>query len=263
MDRLRDRLWIWGHPTNSLYKAFGLNEPSSMSPMEGMGYLGARNLFYVPMRRPTHYAQCNRAMEPAREVGWSVETPDMVDTVIEQAHQFPNIRRAVFDDFFSDENASNNSRHYPPEKLADLRHALHTKAPHPLEMWMVLYTHQFDRDIARFIDEFDGVSMWIWNESDVVRFEQHCATFFDLTPKQKRLIGCYLYDFGGEKQASAKRVRDQLDRNREFILQGDIEGVILHTNAVADLGYEAVEAAKSWVLEHGDERVPDYRRKPV
>ena len=253
MDRLRDRLWIWGHPTNSLYGLFGLNESSSMSPMEGMCYLGAKNIFYVPMGLPTNRVQRNRAMESAREVGWTIENSAMADAIIEQANMFPNIKRAIFDDFFNEENKNNNSLNYPLAKLANLRNTLHTKGSHPLEMWMVLYTKQFDRDISRFINEFDGISMWFWDESDVANFEERCKKFFELTPKQKRLIGCYLYDFGGNKQASAESVLYQLERNKEFVLHGDIEGVILHTNAVADLGYKAVEAAKLWILEHGDE----------
>ena len=37
--------------------------------------------------------------------------------------------------------------------------------------------------------------------------------------------------------------------------EGKIEGFILHSNAVADMDFEAVAVAKKWMAEHGDEEI--------
>ena len=71
------------------------------------------------------------------------------------------------------------------------------------------------------------------------------------------MFGCYLYDFGGAQQATGKAVKWQLDFYREQILKGEAEGVVLHTNTMGDLDYEAYDAALEWMNEHGDEIVPD------
>ena len=39
----------------------------------------------------------------------------------------------------------------------------------------------------------------------------------------------------------------------EKLLAGEIEGVVLHTNTMADLDLESYDAACAWMDEHGDE----------
>lgn len=262
MDRLCDRLWIWGHPTNSLFGAFGINKESSMSPLDGMNYLGAKNIFSVPMGRHVDRVTETEKLYGVREVGWSVELaaekPENVAEVVALAEKYPNVTRAVFDDFFNDENEVNNYLHYTPDLLSRYREQLHRAGA---EMWMVLYTKQLctELDIEPFIREFDGISLWFWNEDDVKKYDARVSEFFRLTKDKRRLIGCYLYDFGGEKPSAGESVIYQLDKSHGFILSGQTEGVILHTNAVADLGFEGVEAARKWIKIHGQESVPELK----
>ena len=72
---------------------------------------------------------------------------------------------------------------------------------------------------------------------------------------ERRMAGCYLYNFGELKQATGEKVKWQLDWWREKLLNGEIEGVVLHTNTMADLDYEAYDAACEWMEEHGDEEI--------
>ena len=69
------------------------------------------------------------------------------------------------------------------------------------------------------------------------------------------MIGVYLYDFGRGCAANPDLVERELNRAKELLLDGTIEGFILHTNAVADLGYEAYERAVAWMAEHGNDEV--------
>ena len=126
----------------------------------------------------------------------------------------------------------------------------------------VLYTQEFgldktkDEDFKRYIEPFDGIIMWTWKESDVVLVNDKFEIFKKLTPNNRRMFGCYLYNFGEHKQATGKAVKWQLDRYRELILKEEAEGVVLHTNTMADLDYEAYDAAVEWMEKHGDEIVP-------
>ena len=45
------------------------------------------------------------------------------------------------------------------------------------------------------------------------------------------------------------------ERAEELIRNGVIEGFILHTNAVADLGYEGYDRAVAWMKAHADDEV--------
>ena len=69
------------------------------------------------------------------------------------------------------------------------------------------------------------------------------------------LLGCYLYDYGNKKQFTKEQMEFQLNRYAKAIRDGEVEGVILLSNTVADLGFEAVEFTKQWIAEHGDELV--------
>jgi hypothetical protein len=71
------------------------------------------------------------------------------------------------------------------------------------------------------------------------------------------MFGCYLWNFGEKKQATREAVKWQLDWYRERIMAGEAEGVVFHTNTMADLDYDAYNAAVEWMEEHGDEVVPD------
>ena len=128
-------------------------------------------------------------------------------------------------------------------------------------MWMVLYTHEFgvdpvsDAEFQPYIGPFDGVIMWTWKESDVPLIDEKFEIFKKMTFGKQRMLGCYLYNFGERRQATGSAVKWQLDRYRELILSGEAEGVVLHTNTMADLDYEAYDVAVDWMRKHGDERV--------
>ena len=132
-----------------------------------------------------------------------------------------------------------------------------------MDSWMVLYTREFginEEDDTKFqpiMDTFDGIIMWNWFESQYKEIPEKFEIFKKLTPKNRRMFGCYLYNFGERKQATGEAVKWQLDFYLEKIRAGEAEGVVLHTNTMADLDYEAYDACLEWMAEHGDEEVPD------
>ncbi len=263
--KLRDNFWIWGHPTNSLLNSFGIDRKSDMPPVEGTYYLGATKTFLVPMGRP-----CDRKAESElacdiAEIGWSIELakdhPENVTEVCELSKTYKNISRGIFHDFFSPSNEANNFKNYTPEMIRGYRKELNAAG---LELWCVLYTENFRQTdmetIQSFLDEFDGISLWFWNEKEVLEdYDKYIDIFLKVARDKKRLVGCYIYDFGAAAPATSKAVIYQLEKAREMIKNGDIGGVILHTNAVVaapgEEPYEAVETCVSWMKENGDEEI--------
>ena len=114
-----------------------------------------------------------------------------------------------------------------------------------------------DKEFQPYMDEYDGVIMWTWKEKDVPLIPEKFEIFKKYTPNTRRMVGCYLYNFGEAKQATGDAVKWQLDYYRELLLKGEIEGVVLHTNTMADLDYEAYDVAVAWMEKHGDEVIPD------
>ena len=265
---LREKFWLWGHPEgryNHNADNFGCNDVSRMTPMEACCYLGIRNTFMVPVGVDVNRRQYNKSFKTLRQVGWecfdACEKPELIDNIIEDARDFPNITSVVIDDFKSDPGGVPRYKKMPVSMLESINRKLHNNDVRRLDSWMVLYTFQFgidekeDEEFQPYMDEFDGIIMWTWEEKDVCLIPEKFEIFKKQTPKTRRMVGCYLYNFGESKQATGEAVKWQLDYYRELLLKGEIEGIVLHTNTMADLDYEAYDAACEWMDEHGDEEI--------
>lgn len=264
--KLRDKMWLWGHPEGRYNHEFGNEGESRMTPMEACLYLGVRNTFMSPVGWKVDRRQYNKSFITLREVGWECykagETPDLINPIIEEAKNFPNNGRVVFDDF-KRQNRYGDYTTLKMEDLFEVNRRLHEDAPHPMSMWMVLYSGEFgngkelDEAFKPYIEPFDGIIMWVWKESDVPLFPEKFEEFKELTKHKRRMLGCYLYNFGESKQADPEVVKWQLDLYREKLMAGEIEGIVLHSNPMADLDYPAFEVAREWMLNHGDEEIPE------
>lgn len=260
---LRDKFWLWGHPEGRYNNDYGNTKISRMTPMECCLYLGIRNTFMVPVRVEVNRRQYNKSFTTLKEVGWECfkagSNPEIIEPYIEEAKDFPNIGRIVLDDFC----VQNRTGAVTEETLWKLHERLHNNHVRPLDMWMVLYTYEFgldekaDKEFTKLIKPFDGIIMWTWCEKDVPLIPEKFEIFKKLTPNNRRMFGCYLYNFGEKKQATGKAVKWQLDYYYEKIMAGEAEGIVFHTNTMADLDFEAYDVAQKWIAEHGDEIIPD------
>ena len=264
--KLRDKFWLWGHPEGRYNNEYGNNAVSRMTPMEGCAYLGVSNVFMVPVGVNVNRRQYNKSFKTLNQVGWecfgACSKPEVIDTVIEEAKEFPNITCAVMDDFKSEgKDGLPRYKKMPVSMLKEINEKLHNNPVRSLDTWMVLYTFQFgidekeDAEFQPYMDAFDGIIMWTWKESDVPLIPEKFEIFKKQTPDTRRMVGCYLYNFGEEKQATGEAVVWQLNFYRELLKKGEIEGVVLHTNTMADLDYEAYDACCEWMEKYGDEEI--------
>jgi len=99
--------------------------------------------------------------------------------------------------------------------------------------------------------------MWNWWEKNYQQIPAKFESFKKLTEGKRRMCGCYLWNFGEKKPATGEAVKRQLDWYRQWMMSGEMEGVVLHTNTMADLDLEAYDVAVAWMQEHGDEILPD------
>ena len=264
---IRDKFWLWGHPEGRYNNEFGNNGISRMTPMEACAYLGIRNTFMVPVGTDLNERQYNKSFKTLNNVGWGYcyycgkywGFESVIDTIIENAREFPNNTCVAFDDFKLEGVYKDNLN----EELVKTIDYLHNNDVRYLNCWMTLYTKEFgedekaDADFQKYIDLMDGIVMWNWKESEYKAIPEKFEKFKEITSKVRRMCGCYLYNFGEHRQASPEAVKWQLDYYRELLLAGEIEGVVLHTNTMADLDYPAYDVACAWMEEHGDEVVPD------
>ena len=267
--KIRDCFWQWGHPEgryNNNADGYGNMKESRMTPMEGCLYLGIHKTFMVPVGVPVNRRQYNKSFKTLSDVAWECfgadEHPEKVEQIIEEAREFPNITAAVFDDVYGRaKKRAEEGTPVDPAKLWGVHRRLSENNVRKLDMWMVLYTHEFglnpreDETFRPFLNPFDGIIMWTWKEKDVPLIPEKFEIFKKLTPDNRRMFGCYLYNFGERKEATGTAVKWQLDFYREKLYTREAEGIVFHTNTMADLDYEAYDAALEWMDLHGDEEI--------
>ena len=260
MAKLRDKIWVWGHPEGRYNHEWGNDQESRMTPMEGALYMGARNMFMVPVGVNVNWRQYNKSFVTLNQVGWSVDNaskdPAVLEKLIQEAKDFPNITCGVFDDF-----KFQGQDNLPVKNFRAIHERMHNNPVRPLDMWMVLYTRDFGLDeqtdavFQPYLDVFDGIIMWTWKESDLVLFEEKYVKFKKMTATKRRMLGLYLYNFGESKKATRGAVEWQLERYSGLLRAGEIEGIVMHTNTMADLDHEAYDVERPWMLAHGDEEI--------
>jgi len=257
MKTLGDCLWIWGHPEDSFNDLFGREPNPPMNPAQGMRGLGAKNIFYVPFGHYMDIETYSKDTDGIANVGLSVENwgeygANELERTLSLCPLFPQINCVVYDDFFCEEALQFPKKHikiwceYTLNELIAERDAIHAAG---LEMWLVLYQWQIEQgmDIQDYIDVFDGVTFWFWNEPSVEQYQKYSRIFIEMTPGKKRLIGCYLYNYGLLRPADPEMVVYQLDHNLELMKQKEISGIVLHNNALGGFGLAAFGTAVNWV----------------
>ena len=254
MAKLKSKAWIWGHPTNSLVGCAAIPEGNATGPVEGMYQLNAENVFWIHFGRAveTRRESAEQMEENCRNFGWRLVPGRDVNYVLEEKKSFSHLTVVAYDDFFCPEWEVNNWTAHPADAVREERRRLNEAG---IELWCVHYERHIERDIAAYLDAFDGFTFWFWNQREPAEYEAALAEFLKKTPGKRRMLGVYLYDFGRGCAANPDLVERELNRAKELLLDGTIEGFILHTNAVADLGYEAYERAVAWMAEHGNDEV--------
>jgi len=262
MERIRDRFWIWGHEAGSHNGLWAIDTPSRMTPTEGALYMGLSRIVMVCFagKPQPPFDREALAMDCMDEVIWSVvgdagskvEPGSLghLDEIMRIAETHPNVKGVIFDDFF---DHGGRPESFNPTVLRGMRERLNARG---LSMWVVMYTKNMDRPIKGHIDEFDGVTLWTMDREEMLgSFDGYFGKASDMVAGKRLLLGCYMYNYGKKCQLSAKDMEFQIETYVRAIRAGKAEGIILLTNAIADLGYEAVEYVRSWLREHGDEPV--------
>jgi hypothetical protein len=260
---VRDRLWIFTvvAGTDAPYLAEGgITRPSRMTPAEGALYLGVPNLIMVRNKArpaPEEYDAYATAFRPLKRIVWSLtgssgftEEAD-VSRLVGLASRYDNIQGVFFDDMFSD--------HRPPalsaDAVADIRGRL-GEAGRPLQTWLTVYQRHLDRSLPEYQALFDVVTLWTWRSEHLIQLESNLNRLEDAWPHSRRLLGCYMYDFGNRTALPVERMRHQCELGLRWLKDGRICGMIFLGNAVADVGLEAVAWSRHWIAEVGDTLLP-------
>ena len=259
MTTVRDRLWVWCHQAGSYKGQYNLPGPSRMTPAAAAVSLGVPNLImvvYGGQPRPP-FDQHAIAMRPLDRVVWSVvgdassEGNDL-EAVISLSQKFPNITGAMMDDFFRDQVAEDESQARCTLEEAQFIHDRLHAAPRPLDLFVVLYAHQLELPVRPYLDACDAIAFWTWRSEDLAHLEDNFARAERLAPEARKLLGCYMWDFGNGRPIPLELMQKQCELGLQWLEAGRIEGMIFLAGNTCDLEIEAVEYARQWIARVAD-----------
>jgi hypothetical protein len=182
-----------------------------------------------------------------------------LEEALRQAAIYPNITGAVLDDFFKSvegfATGNGSVARHTVGSIASMSEKLHSFPQRKLDLWMVWYSYQLDYPVADYISLCDVITLWTWKGSDLAILDENMAKFIKNTPGKRRLAGCYMFNYGECRPLTNQEMQDQLDCYYRRIKKGDIEGIVLCSNCIADLGLEAVEITQRWLNTVGEEEI--------
>lgn len=266
MDTVRDHLWLWCHDAGANNGQYSLPTTSRMTPAEAAFYLDVPNalmIVYGDKPEPP-FDQLSIAFRPLKNVVWSIigdssstrnDKATDIEEVTRLASKFPNITGGMMDDFFHPKNAKGEIARYSTGEIAAFREQLH-KAAHGLDLWVVLYSHNLDLPVQEHINNCDVVTFWTWSAADLADLEKNLERMEGLVGSKRKLLGCYMWDFGTGKPMPLDMMKKQCELGLKMMRQGRLDGMIFLSSVICDMELEAVEWTRKWIAEVGDQPMP-------
>lgn len=265
MATVRDRLWIWGHEAGSHTSRgagadWGITAASRITPAEAAYYMGIPNcvmVVYANKPEPP-FDQYTLAMSPLDRIVWSVmgdagstrnDQQSDLAAVLDVAAKYPNVTGAIMDDFYRGTRAR-----YTVEQLSAIRQPLHAAG---LDLWVVLYHHQLDQPVTEHLALCDVITFWTMPGRELVNLEGNFARLLKITRGKRRVLGCYMYNYGEKKPMDIGLMEHQCGLGLRWLKEGKTEGIIFLASCICDLKLEAVEWTRDWIARVGAEPVPD------
>jgi hypothetical protein len=137
-----------------------------------------------------------------------------------------------------------------PEQLKVLREGI---AAHgrKLPITCVIYTHQISPRILLHVNQVDKVAMWTWRSEDLANLEVNFERLQRIIHPKPIVLGCYLFDYGDNKQMTVDRMKRQCELGLKWLHEGKIEGMIFLASNVGDMELPAVEWTRKWITSVG------------
>ena len=117
----------------------------------------------------------------------------------------------------------------------------------------VIYENQISPRIMPHIEQVDKVALWTWVGSDLAYLEENFEKLGRLIAPKPIILGCYLFDYGGNHPMSVEQMRHQCELGLKWLKEGRIDGMIFLASNVCDQELEAVEWTRKWIAEVGDD----------
>jgi len=273
---LRDRFWLWAHAPNCHRQ--WVQRDSRITPAAAARHLGLDNLIMVVFGNrpePSEFAVYQESFQGLRRVVWSVmgdssstrnDTCGDVDAVLALAAGNPNLVGGIMDDLFlvpEKLTPGGPVARWDAARIAAVREQLN-HAPRRLELYAVFYdlllgvcAPGIRDELGRHLAAADVITYWTWHAKGLARLEENFAQVETMAAANgnRILLGCYLYDYGDNREMPVELMQHQCELGRRWLREGRIAGMIFLGSPIVDLPFAAVEWTRRWIARVGDEPV--------
>ncbi len=266
MKTLKESLWLWGqtpgsHHASGSYKLPGIN---TMTPAQGCEFFDIHNCCRVAMASGPFppFDEESRQIAHLEQVVWSIigaggvtrnqDGDGDLDEVVRQMEMFPNITGAILDDFFSERRM----KLFPPEKISAIKQKLINATKRQTDLWVVWYDREINLPIQEYLPNFEVVTYWTWYGQNLKELDVFLDRMIEATPGKRRLAGCYMWDYGNAQPLPVELMQHQLDVYLDYINKGLLEGIVLCSNCIADIGLPTVDVTRAWLAKHRSDVIP-------
>lgn len=263
-QRVRDKLWVWSLEAGMYNDAPWVPGSSRITPAEAAFYLGVPNVCMVTYKtdcklRPSPpYNQYAISLLALKQVVWALggtqrrDVNPWLQDILQLSQRYPNIIGIQLDDFYKGTLDGGEIGSLTPKELAYIQKQLKANE-HKLGLWLTLYHHDLKYDLSESLAEFDVVTYWTWDAKDLETLEQGFAQAEKAAPHARKVLGCYMWDFGAKKLMSLALMQRQCELGLSWLRHGRIDGIIFGISNLCDLNLEAVEWTRNWIHKVGDE----------
>lgn len=273
MALARDKFWMFGVRAHQDDIFLGKNKEnrnyawSRITPAEGALMLDVPNMLMincdgipVPFSADAYgYAESFCRM---KNVLWGVtgsagfRVGNEEEFICELAKRYPNIGGAFMDDFFGKFQGMPDATERAQALLQEIRAGLE-KACRKMDLYVVFYTHQLDEVDPRLMDYVDGITIWTWQYPDLKNLEENFARIESRFPKQKKLLGIYMYDFEEGQPLPLDLMEHQCNVGLKLLKEGRLDGMIFEANSVMGVGLPTELWLRNWLEIAKYTEIPD------
>lgn len=176
--------------------------------------------------------------------------------ICELARKYPNIAGAFMDDFFGKFEHEPNKAELQEKLLREIRAGL-DQACRKMELYVVWYASQFKSVDPKLMDYIDGLTIWTWNCTELTKLEERFQFVETNFPKQKKLLGIYMFDFPTGMPVPLELMEHQCELGLKLIREGRLDGMILEANSVMGVGLPSELWLRKWLDKVKMTEVPD------
>ncbi len=277
---VRDKFWMWGHIPGSLDHQFNIPGESRMTPAEAATYFNLPNIIMVEIYASTWNPATKKlevdtgkwlplppydpwmiSFRPFKRVVWSVlwgggmkKKEKLAMVRKELSPKYPNLTGVQMDDFMQLGWSGRWHGALPPDDLDYMQHELKEEG-RKLDLWGTFYVDAYPLEeyLLPYLDRVDVAHWWTWEGKNLAQYEDNFRKVEKLSPKLRKVIGCFMWDFGGGKPMPISVMEKHCQMGLKMLHEGRIEGMIFFGSPICDLNLETVEWTRNWIREVGDQ----------